>query len=228
MPFYVIGGNMVSIKVLNSAKKIIACILLFSASGAIFSNRAMNGTVYCCNDSSGKQVCGDILPQACIGRAYREVGRSGTTLRHVSAPMTAEQRAQRQAEEEQRKIEAAKRKEQELKDRALLETYGNERDIEAMRTRAENDILQAISAAESKIETAKKGRKKFEDEAEFYQKKPMPPDVKKGLKEADIEIEAQESVIVAKKKELETVRAKYDEEKARFIELSKRPPPRSR
>ena len=54
----------------------------------------------------------------------------------------------------------------------------------------------------------------------------MPPEVQKGLKKDNVEINAQTSLIEAKKKELETVRAKYGEEKARFVELSKRPRPR--
>ena len=38
-----------------------------------------SGLLYCCNDSNGKQVCGDILPQACYGRAYREIGDGART-----------------------------------------------------------------------------------------------------------------------------------------------------
>ena len=49
--------------------------------------------IFCCDDQSGKQVCGDILPSACYGRAYRELGQSGRTSRVVEAPLTAEQRA---------------------------------------------------------------------------------------------------------------------------------------
>ena len=62
--------------------------------------------LYCCQDSSGKQVCGDILPQVCYGRAYREIGADGRTVREVDAPLTAEQRAQKVAEDAKRKEEA--------------------------------------------------------------------------------------------------------------------------
>ena len=228
MRFHNIVVSMVSIsmsKKLFTNLAILGTLFLFS--GAVFSagttTGQSSGAVYCCNDASGRQVCGDLLPQACFGRAYREVGRSGSTIRNVPAPLTAEQRAQRKIEEEKRKIEEEKRKEQDLKDRALLNTYGSEAEIDAMQARAERDILLSIKNAEAKIESAKQARKKYEEEAEFYKKKPMPPEVQKGLKEGDVEINAQTSLIEAKKKELETVRAKYGEEKARFAELSKRP-----
>ena len=95
-----------------------------------------------------------------------------------------------------------------------------------MRIRAESDIFQSIRNAEAKIEDAKLARKKFENEAEFYKKKTMPAEVRKGLLDNELEINAQEALIAAKKKELETVRAKYCEEKARFIDLSRRASPR--
>ena len=79
--------------------------------------------LYCCQDSSGKQVCGDILPQVCYGRAYREIGADGRTVREVDAPLTAEQRAQKVAEEAKRKEEEARQKEQQRKDQALMDTF---------------------------------------------------------------------------------------------------------
>ena len=180
------------------------------------------GNLFCCIDTNGKQICGDLLPQACYGRAYREIGDSGRTLRNVEAPLTAEQRAQRAVEDEKRKAEEAARREQQRKDQALLNTYGNERDIEAMRTRAQDDVQKSIKAAEVKISEIRAQRKKFENEAEFYKRKKMPTDVQKGLSDADFEIKAQESIIEAKTKELEIIRQKYDEDKRNFIDLSKR------
>ena len=185
------------------------------------------GNFFCCNDASGKQVCGDILPQACYGRAYRELGSNGQTIRTVDAPLTAEQSSQREAEEEKRKREEEKRKEQQRKDQALLNTYGNEQDIELMRKRAEGDVLKAIANAEKKIVEIRQQRKKFENEAEFYKKKTLPHEVQKGLADADSDINSQEVFIAEKKKELEGIRAKYDEDKRRFVELiSQRPPKR--
>ena len=180
------------------------------------------GNLFCCIDTNGKQICGDLLPQACYGRAYREIGDSGRTLRNVEAPLTAEQRALRAVEDEKRKAEEAARREQQRKDQALLNTYGNERDIEAMRTRAQDDVQKSIKAAEAKISEIRAQRKKFENEAEFYKRKKMPADIQKGLSDADFEIKAQESIIEAKTKELEIIRQKYDEDKRNFIDLSKR------
>jgi hypothetical protein len=188
----------------------------------IAGSAAAAGQLYCCVDDHGKQVCGDLLPQVCYGRAYRELGSSGRTVRNVEAPLTVEQRAQRAADEVRRKEQEAALKEQKRKDQALLDTYGSEKDLETLRRRAELDVNLSIKAAEDKVAEAYKHRKKFENEAEFYKKKQLPPAVDKGLRDADAEIAAQVSIITSKKKDLETIRIKFDEDQRRFRELSGR------
>ena len=180
------------------------------------------GNFYCCVDANGKQVCGDLLPQACYGRAYRELGPNGQTLRNVEAPLTAEQRATRSAEEAQRKVEEEILREKHRKDQALLNTYGSEKDIEFMRLRAQADVQKAINAAETKIVEIRTERKVFENEAEFYKKKKLPPEVQKGLRDADYEIKVQEYLIESKKKELDLIRIKYDEDLRRYQEIVRR------
>ena len=92
---------------------------------------------------------------------------------------------------------------------------------------SEGDVLKAIANAEKKIVEIRQQRKKFENEAEFYKKKTLPHEVQKGLADADSDINSQEVFIAEKKKELEVIRAKYDEDKRRFVELiSQRPPKR--
>lgn len=180
--------------------------------------------ILCCQDDTGKQVCGDTLPAVCYGRGYRELGDSGRTARVIAPPLTAEQRAQRAAEERRKKEEERLINEQRRKDQALLNTYGSEKDIEAMRNRAERDLTAAIKAANERIAEIRNRRKKFEDEAEFYPHRKLPADIVKGLRDADYEIQAQELVIEAKKKDQENIRQKYDDDLRRFVELSKRPP----
>lgn len=180
------------------------------------------GNFYCCVDANGKQVCGDLLPHACYGRGYRELGPNGQTLRYVEAPLTAEQRATRNAEEAQRKLEEAIVREKQRKDQALLNTYGSEKDIEYMRLRAQADVQKSINAAETKIVEIRTERKVFENEAEFYKKKKLPPEVQKGLSDADYEINVQEYLIASKKKELDLIRVKYDEDLRRYQEIVRR------
>lgn len=197
-------------------------VLGFSGAAGAAGPAASSNKFYCCTDSTGKQVCGDILPQACYGRAYRELGADGRTVREVDAPLTAEQRAQKAAEEEKRKEEEARQKEQQRKDQALTDTYANVEDIESMRKRSLEEISKAIKNAETRIAEIRTLRKKYENEAEFYKKKKMPAEIQKGLSDTEFEIKGQEAIIESKKKEIDTVHAKYDDDRKRFIDLMRR------
>ncbi len=195
-----------------------ALLSLPGLSGSAFAA----GSLFCCNDPNGKQVCSDILPQECLGRAYREIGESGRTLRTVEAPLSAEQRAQRAAAEAQRKAEETALREQQRKDQALLNTYSSENDIELMRTRAIEEVKKSIKTAQTTIVEIRARRKSFENEAEFYKNRTLPPDIQKGLRDADYEITAQERVIESREKDLEAIKIKYDEDRRRYRDISRR------
>ena len=100
----------------KAVKHLFLCAAVTLATAAESAPATGSGKFFCCTDASGKQVCGDTLPHACYGRAYRELGQSGQTLREVDAPLTAEQRAKRAAEEELRKEEEVRLKEQQRQD----------------------------------------------------------------------------------------------------------------
>ncbi len=196
-------------------------LLLLGLAVAPMPAGAAGTNMFCCLDDRGKQTCGDIVPQICLGRAYREINERGVTVRVIEAPLTPEQRAQRVQEERKRKEREEAEREQKRLDDALLQTYGSLEDIDVMRKRTEADTLAAIKSAEEKIAVARKQRQRFENEAEFYKKKELPPEVRKGLKEADFEIAAQQNLIEAKRKELDLIKVKYDEDRRRFIELTR-------
>jgi hypothetical protein len=182
------------------------------------------GKFYCCADAAGKYICGDTLPMACYGRAYRELGANGRTLRIIEAPLNAEQRAQRAAEEEQRRQDDVRLKEQQRKDQILLDTYVSADEIEVLRKRALDDVRQSIRGAEARIAEIQALRKKHENEAEFYKNRDLPPDIQKGLADTEFEIKAQESIIEAREKEKEAIQARFDEDHKRFLDLQHRKP----
>lgn len=210
-----IVGSM-ALRALRAGHLLVALAILLSVSLPVSA-----AGIFCCLDERGKQVCGDVLPPACYGRAYRELGANGMAVREVEAPLTEAQKTQRIAEEKRKKKEEDAAKEQYRLDQALLQTYGTIDDIELMRKRAEADVIAAIKIAMVKIDEAKQRRKKFEDEAEFYKKRTLPPEVDKGLKDADYEIQAQENLIATKQKEFGVIKAKYDEDQRRYLDVKR-------
>ena len=102
----------------------------------------------------------------------------------------------------------------------MLNTYSSEKDIEDARTRALTEAQGAIEDTERRIEGAQKRHQELEAEKEFYVKKPMPFKLKQEIANNDIEIQNQIVLLDAKKKEISTINAKYDEDKRRYVELT--------
>jgi hypothetical protein len=194
-------------------------ITLASALGLIFAAPAPAATMYCCTDANGRKACGDILPPVCYGRAYREISEKGT--REVEAPLTPEQRALREVEQKRKKDEEQRATAERLRNRALLDTYGNVEDIDYTRDRTVAELQKGLDQAQEKVNEALKSKKALDKEAEFYKKKPMPDQLSTQILGNQKELAATQDALAVHQKEIAEVKAKFEAEKQRYIELTR-------
>ncbi|MFZ2265978.1 MAG: DUF4124 domain-containing protein [Azonexus sp.] len=177
---------------------------------------------YCCQDNSGRRACSDTLPEQCRGRPYKVLDSGGNIMREVGPPLTAEERQQQAAENVRRKQQEEAAREQNRKDQALLDTYATLQDIDLSQRKAENDVNLAMAATQAKINVAMTKRKKLLDEAEFYRKKSLPPELDKSLRAVEHEIKVEQELLDVKKHDFELIRAKYDADRQRYLDLTTR------
>lgn len=178
---------------------------------------------YCCVDDLGHPQCGNVLPPACYSKAYREIDAKGRTVKRVEAPLTPEQKAAREKELALKKEVERQAQEEERRNRALLNSYGSEKDIDAALENALVELEKSVKAAEDKLAEANKKKAKLDAEAEFYKKKGVPPDLKRQMQDNEAEIKAKEKELQVKEQEREDIRKRFEDEKTRYRELSKRP-----
>jgi chromosome segregation ATPase len=162
-----------------------------------------------------------VLPQACWGRAYREINSRGLTVRSVDAPLTPEQSAQREAEARRKREQERLAREERKRNQALLDAYSSERDIDRVRDRALADIQKSLDRANERYAEAAKRQKDLSNEMEFYRRKPAPKELLDSIRDNESELRAHGSVVEAKQKDMEATRAKFDEEKRRYMELTR-------
>lgn len=174
---------------------------------------------YCCNDANGKLACGDMLPPVCQKRPYRILDERGRLVKEVEAPLTPEQRALREAEDMKRQEEAKKAAEEMRRNQTLLATYPNEKDIDLARDRALADFDKASADTQKRYDEALKQKKKLDGEKEFYQKKPVPAKLKKQIEDNDNAIKTAQEAIETRKLEADALRAKFEDEKKRYMAL---------
>lgn len=176
-------------------------------------------TIYCCDDERGRPVCGDVLPSACFGKAYREISPQGTVRRHVAAPLTAEEIARRNAEEQRKREEEARLAIQRRLDQALLETYQSLDDIDYLEARALAEVDRDLVVIEERERELAMQRELLVQESEFYVGRDLPREIATGLRLIDTELAAYQSVRVAKDAEKQSIRERFAADRRRYAEL---------
>lgn len=184
--------------------------------GLLLAQPAM-ARITCC-DVDGKRFCGDPTPPQCLNKAKKVFDRG--VAKEIDAPLTAEQRAAREAEETRKKEEERKAAEQERRDRALMASYSSAKEIDAARKRAITEIRRNADQAQNRLDAAQKKQKKLEQEKEFYQKKPLPAALQAQIEDNEAEIAAQEKALQDKDADIAAANARFDADKERYQRLS--------
>jgi len=211
------------VKTLQSAA--LSCAALSCAAALLFSaHAAAQQRMYKCVDDKGKVYYTQVPPKECLGRDTQEISRQGRVTKRTEAALTPEEQAAREEERKKQQEQEIAAREEKRKNQALLNTYSSEKDIEEARGRALKDNEAAIQETEKRIAGAEKRKKELEAEKEFYLKKPMPPKLRDDLKNNEVEIRNQRELVEAKKKQVANINAKYDEDKRRYLELTKGAP----
>ena len=178
-------------------------------------------TMYRWVDENGKVQYTDRPPVESAGRPSSTLTTQGQVLKRNEAALTPEQQEARDAERKKARDEEAAAREERRKNMALLSTYPSEKDIDDARARALKQGDEAIKATEKRLTAATKRQEDYDKEKEFYLKKPMPPKLQQDIKNNELELKNQRELLGVKKKELDSINAKYDEDKRRYLELTK-------
>lgn len=188
------------------------------------TNGMAAGEFYCCQDpGNGRRVCGDTLPDQCRGRGYRVFDSGANLIKEVGPALTPEQKAEQAVELRRKKQQEEAARELRRRDQALLDTYATPRDIDMAQQKAEADATYAIQNAQAAINEAAAKRNKLEKEAEFYKKKTLPAELARELNALNHQIRLHQDLVDLKTREFGTIKAKYDADRKRYFELTRRP-----
>jgi Domain of unknown function (DUF4124) len=197
------------------------CLLL----AVVFAPTA--GASYKCVDEKGITRVGDTPPDECAHVVMFEVSPSGTVLRRIEAPPTAEQvKALKDGEEKRKEAERAAA-EQKRKDEALLSSFGDEREFDVARARNIDPVAGRIQNSKDRIVVVEKRIKELEDEMEFYKagKKKSGTEQEPSavllaqLERATSEKDSLEKGIAASEREIVALKEKFDSDKKRWLAL---------
>jgi hypothetical protein len=194
--------------------------LLFCAAAAAAPAAAQKLYKYT-DPATGQTVYTDKLPASTAGKANEQLSPQGTVIRRTDPALTPEQIAAKEAERRRKIEEDLAAKEEKRKNMALLNTYPTEREIDEARARALKANEEAAKEAERRIAEGQKRKQSLATEAEFYNKRPMPAQLRQEIQTNEVEIRSQTELLARKKQEIETINARYDEDLRRYRGLAK-------
>jgi len=118
------------------------------------------------------------------------------------------ERAVKDAEAKKKREDDAVRREAVRRNSALLATYTSAQDIDDARSRALADNQKAVKDVELRIDAIKKRQASYDKELEFYKGDNKPPArLQDDIRDAEIDLQAQENLLAAKKKDADTINA---------------------
>ena len=124
-------------------------------------------------------------------------------VKRFDAQASADERAKKEAEDAENKKRAADAKGQGRRDSALLASYTSEKDIDIARARALEHPQQAIKDTEMRIAALNKRRGAPNED----------------VKAIDSELKVQQGVLASRKKDIDAINARYDDDKKRYIAI---------
>jgi Domain of unknown function (DUF4124) len=177
-------------------------------------------TTYKWVDDKGVVHYGDKIPPEYAGKANTELGKSGITLKKNEGQLTPEQLKARAIEQHKEQEEQQRSLEVQRKNKALLTTYSNVQEIDIAREKNLQQADETIRGIQQKIVDTQTKQLQLQKEANSYKGKKMPTDLKKSMDDADKDLRDNQLLVVSKRKELDSIRAKFDDEKRTYIELT--------
>ena len=175
--------------------------------------------LYVCTDARGRTLTSDRPPPECADRPVRELRSDGSVRRVIEPPLSAEQRAAREAEAKRQAEEADRQRAQMRRDLALLEAYATTDEIEEARNRALGTRSQLIDRANKRIEEHRRERAKLDKEAEFYVGRELPDSLKRALENNSALMRSEQRIVDDVRGDMDRVNARFDAENKRWREL---------
>lgn len=158
-----------------------------------------------CVDDKGKTYYYDrVAPPECQGKPTTQMTNKGVVVKKTEGALSTEQQKAKEEEALQSKADAQKRKDELRRDKALLNTYTSEKEIDLAMNRNLEPISVAIKSIEPRLKNAEDKLAKTKD-----------PD-------AEQEVQRLKAEIALKEKEREKIRLRFESDKQRYRELTQR------
>ncbi len=194
-------------------------LLVALAIGITFS-LPVSAKMYKWVDDKGTTHYGETIPPEYANKNRTEL-KAGRVVEKKEVLTPEERRANEETEAKKRVADEAAL-EAKRRDKALVNTYSNEKEIDLARSRNLQQIDARVNSISSQVKTANGSLQGFQKEADGFTKagKPIPQTLQEDLKESQARLDKLKQDLEKATAEKTTIEARYDADKARYKELT--------
>ena len=172
-------------------------------------------------DDKGTTHYGETIPPEYANKDRSELNKAGQVVKTQDV-LTPEERRVKEASDAKKHSEDEALLEQKRHDKALVNTYSNEKEIDLARTRNLQQVEARLNSINSQIKMANNNLLGLKQEADARTKsgKKIPPSLQEDLKESQARLDKLLQDLEKNKAEKISVEARFDTDKARYKELT--------
>jgi hypothetical protein len=185
----------------------------------VFAGTVSGAGTYKWTDEQGVVHYSDKAPSETPAKGATVLDKQGRSVRKIDPPLTSEQTKAKADEEERLRALAKAKDDQARKDRALMQSYTSESEIDIARNRAISTLEAQIKQAEIFSADLTRRQKNIAKQKASYGSKPIPIEIEREATAIDNELSRQAILIRQKQEELTLVTAKYDTITQRWREI---------
>jgi hypothetical protein len=206
-----------------SPKLLLPAVLVALLAGGVAAQQADKGKkVYRWVDKNGQVHYGDSVPAEYAEQDRDLLNKQGVKIGREEGTITPEEAAAKAAEDKASRDEQ-KRK---LRDRVLIQTYQSVKELEVLRDTRLELVDAQLTIQEQSLSNLRAQRAQLERIASRYAPvnaepgaKPLPDEVAADLERAASDIATQESNLVRRRQERESIRLTFEADIKRYQEL---------
>lgn len=174
-------------------------------------------------DDKGTTHYGETIPPEYAGKDRTELNKAGREVNKKEI-LTPEERAAKEQADAEKRNAAEAALEQKRRDKALVNTYSNSKEIDLARNRNLQQVEARINSINSRIKMATDNLLALQNEADSRTKAnhKVPVSLQEDLQEAQVRLTRLQKELEKFKAEKAAVEARYDADKVRYKELTGR------
>lgn len=172
-------------------------------------------------DEHGNVQYSDKPPAQPVQRGVTEINRRGMVVKQTEGILTPEQKQQREALAAQQKLDEQKQFEARRRDKALVDSFNNVREIDAIRDRNIEQMEASMQSDQQRSAATRKRLEEYQKQLLAIQKakRKVPEDLLTDIRDTEAEISRIDSSVLTKQGDIVKIRERAESDKLRLIEL---------